>query len=186
MKYLSRMFRTSTAVPGFHHHPKCSKLRLTHLAFADDLMIFTRGDADSVRIISNTLHQFNLISGLQINAAKSKIFAAGITQEQFLELQNISNFSPGEFPIKYLGLPLMHGKIKCSHFSPLIENNANRLSDWSTGTLSYAGRLELIAAVIQGIEAFWLQAFPMPSTIIGRINKLCRSFLWADSKAKVA
>lgn len=176
MEYLSRMFKVSTTKNNFHYHPKCAKLRLTHLAFADDLIIFTRGDAHSVSIISNTLHQFGLISGLLINASK-KIFAAGITQDQFQELQNISNFSSGALPVRYLGLPLMHGKIKCSHFSPLIEKISNRFGDWSIGVLSYAGRLESITTVVQGIEAFWLQAFPMPATIIDRINKLCRTFL---------
>lgn len=50
---------------------------------------------------------------------------------------------------------------------------------------SYAGRLELIRLVIQGVDAFWLQNIAVPSTIIDRINKMCRRFLWADSKPKV-
>lgn len=50
----------------------------------------------------------------------------------------------------------------------------------------FAGRLELIAAVVQGIEGFWLHAFPMPKTVLEKINKLCRDFLWAGGHAKVA
>lgn len=156
------------------------------MVFADDLMIFTRGDKNSVSIISQTLKQFGLVSGLHCNPKKSKIFAAGITQENFLELQQLSQFSPREFPMKYLGLPLVHGKTKCSLFSPLHESISNRLKDWSTGYISYAGRVELITAVIQGVEAFWLQVFPMPSTIIDRIIKMCRNFFWAGGRAKVA
>lgn len=42
MEYLSRMIKISTANPNFNHHPKCSKMGITRLAFVDDLMIFTR------------------------------------------------------------------------------------------------------------------------------------------------
>lgn len=179
MEYLSRMIKISTANPDFNHHPKCSKLDITHLAFADDLMIFTRGDAESVRIISNTLHQFGKISGLQINPSKSKIFAAGISNDLYVELQNISNFPPGEFLVRYLGLPLIHGKIKCSHFAPPVEGISKRINEWTTSSLSYAGKLELIVAVVQGMETFWLDTSPMPSSIIDRLDKLCRNLLSA-------
>lgn len=29
----------------FNYHPRCGKLKITHLAFADDLMLMARGDA---------------------------------------------------------------------------------------------------------------------------------------------
>lgn len=53
-------------------------------------------------------------------------------------------------------------------------------------TISFAGRLELINVVVQGIEGFWMHAFPMPKTILERINKLGREYLWAGGHAKVA
>lgn len=149
-------------------------------------MFFTRGNPESVRIIISTLNQFGDISGHQINHTKSRIFAAGVTVEEFSVLKDVSNFTQGDFPVRYLGVPLMHGKLKSSHFTPLIDSISGRIRDWTSSSLSYAGRLELISSVIQGIEAFWLHAFPLPSMIIDRINKLCRSFLWAGGRAKVA
>lgn len=96
----------------------------------------------------------------------------------------ITRFSAGSFPIKYLGTPLVYGKAKVCHFSPLIERIANFLKSWNTHSLFYAGRLELLKTVIQGVESFWLQTFPIPSTVIDNISKLCRNFLWAGAKPK--
>ena len=36
-------------VKTFKYHPKCSKLDITHLCFADDLLIFSRGDLNSIK-----------------------------------------------------------------------------------------------------------------------------------------
>lgn len=44
----------------------------------------------------------------------------------------------------------------------------------------------MLQAVIQGIESFWIQNFPIPSTVIETISRMCRKFLWAGAKPKVA
>jgi hypothetical protein len=42
MEVFSRIMVDHTAAgSGFSFHPKCSKLKLTHLCFADDLLIFS-------------------------------------------------------------------------------------------------------------------------------------------------
>lgn len=186
MDYLSRMIKINTHVPSFKYHPKCAKMQITHLAFADDLILFARGEAGSVRILMQTIHNFGQMSGLYINHQKSKVFAAGVSPEVLNEIQNITQFSLGDFPIRYLGVPLVHGRMKIAHFAPLIESISGHIKHWMTNSISYAGRLELISSVIQGIQAFWLHAFPLPSTIIEKANKLCRDFLWAGGKPKVA
>jgi len=44
--------------------------------------------------------------------------------------------------------------------------------------LSYAGRLELIKSVVQGMVQFWISIFPIPGVVINKITSLCRNFLW--------
>lgn len=101
-------------------------------------------------------------------------------------MQHITGFSLGQFLVRYLGTPLSYGKSKSCYFIPLIEKIADFINSWCTHNLSYAGRLELIKSVVQGIESLWIQNFTIPSTIIDRIFRLCRNFLWAGMKPKVA
>lgn len=58
MEYLSRCLNCATRKDGFNFHAKCEKLKVSHLAFADDLMIFTKGDFLSVKIVSDVLQEF--------------------------------------------------------------------------------------------------------------------------------
>ena len=47
---------------------------ITHLCFADDLFVFTRGDLASVEVLKRALHMFQICSGLEPSIAKSKVF----------------------------------------------------------------------------------------------------------------
>ena len=48
----------------FSFHPKCKKLELTHLCFADDLFTFSKGDLDSIIGIYKVMQVFYSFSGL--------------------------------------------------------------------------------------------------------------------------
>lgn len=52
--------------PDFNFHPKCEKLSLAHLMFADDLdlLLFSRADVISVSMLFNTFKLFSHASGL--------------------------------------------------------------------------------------------------------------------------
>ena len=74
----------------FSFHPKCKKINLTHLYFADDLLIFSKGNLDSILGIQNVLKLFYSFFGLQINRAKCELFATGVSRDTFLEIQQLT------------------------------------------------------------------------------------------------
>lgn len=51
LEYLSRLLKINTTESNFNFHPNCTQLGITYLAFADDLMLMSRGDATSVKIL---------------------------------------------------------------------------------------------------------------------------------------
>ena len=44
MEYLSRILKVTSEAKEFNFHPRCSKIKLNHLIFADDLMLFCKGN----------------------------------------------------------------------------------------------------------------------------------------------
>ncbi|KAL0286498.1 UNVERIFIED_CONTAM: hypothetical protein Sangu_2730000 [Sesamum angustifolium] len=50
MEYFSRLIKRKTTDSDFNFHSKCEKLKITHLLFVDDLMMFSRGDLSSVHL----------------------------------------------------------------------------------------------------------------------------------------
>ncbi|XP_019254861.1 PREDICTED: uncharacterized protein LOC109233438 [Nicotiana attenuata] len=72
MKYLSRNLKTLKQEKGFHYHPMCSRLYLTHLSFADDLLLFVRGDAASVALLHNSFNIFSAATVARISSWTAK------------------------------------------------------------------------------------------------------------------
>jgi hypothetical protein len=73
MEILSGLFRKISADQNFKFHWRCKKDKISHLCFADDLMIFSKGDVNSIRMIKNVLTGFQDLSGLHPNPDKSDI-----------------------------------------------------------------------------------------------------------------
>ena len=111
MEYLSSCLLQLKGKPGFHYHPRCAKLSITHLMFADDLLIFARADAGSLQHIFDAFSKFSHASGLEENLDKSNLYIAGISGEQRDVLQQIVSVPLGSFPFKYLGVPLSTRKL---------------------------------------------------------------------------
>ncbi|GFY95894.1 hypothetical protein Acr_11g0002000 [Actinidia rufa] len=135
--------------PDFNFHPKCGGLKITHLAFADDLVLFSRGDPTSVSLLMENLNHFRDCSGLQISISKSCFHSAGIEIADMEEIQRITGFSQGSFPFRYLGIPIANSRLTISQFSPLLDKISGYISVWVGANLSYAGKTELVKSVLQ-------------------------------------
>ncbi|XP_074283335.1 uncharacterized protein LOC141607886 [Silene latifolia] len=51
MEYLSRLLQLAGDLPGFHFHTLCKNIKLNHLMFADDLLLFCKGDVRMLKRI---------------------------------------------------------------------------------------------------------------------------------------
>lgn len=67
------MLKVATKNSEFNFYPKCGPLKITCLAFADDLVLFARGDVTSVRILIDWLSNIGDTSGLRMNISKSSL-----------------------------------------------------------------------------------------------------------------
>ncbi|KAL2248467.1 UNVERIFIED_CONTAM: hypothetical protein Sindi_2699000 [Sesamum indicum] len=110
----------------------------------------------------------------------------GIQNEELDGILARTEFTRGEMPVRYLGIPLAAQRLSVTNYSLLVDQIGNCISKWTSKSLSYAGRLELIRSVIQGVECFWLQVFPLPAAVIEKIHRLCRNSLWNSRRAPVA
>ncbi|KAK6134125.1 hypothetical protein DH2020_032125 [Rehmannia glutinosa] len=106
LEYLSRLINKKTMNSHFNYHPKCGPLKITHLAFADDLMLLSRGDNTSIQILMDCLEDFGLKSGLHMNVLKSNIYMAGIGERDTKEILDFSQLVRETMPFRYLSVPL--------------------------------------------------------------------------------
>lgn len=97
MDYLTRMFSFAARDARFHFHPLCQQQRLTNLAFADDLLVFCKGDSYSVAKVKVVMEKFAVLSGLHANLNKSNIYMGGLSDSKQQLLLQITGFQKGVF-----------------------------------------------------------------------------------------
>ncbi|KAH0722879.1 hypothetical protein KY290_005535 [Solanum tuberosum] len=181
IKYLSRLLQNLKDTREFKFHPRCGKLGTSHMCFADDLLLFSRGDLASITMIQQCFNEFSKASGLLANLGKRSVYFGGVSLAEEVQILTRLRFSRGEFPFNYLGIPLSTQKITLIQWKPLITRITARISSWTARKLSYASRAQLIQSVIFGIQAYWAQLFMMPTKVMKMIKAYCRSYLWSGS-----
>ncbi|KAG7536617.1 hypothetical protein ISN44_As13g005530 [Arabidopsis suecica] len=170
---------------------KCQAVNLSHLRFADDIMVFTDGSPQSLRGILAVFDDFACKSGLNINVMKSSLFTAGRGKLQLQREAERVGLAICELPIRYLGLSFTTKALSRTDYEPLIEKIRNKLASWTCRNLSYAGRVQLIKSVIVSITNFWSSVFCLRKRCYREIESMCSTYLWSGSpndhtKAKVA
>ncbi|XP_039020866.1 uncharacterized protein LOC120152811 [Hibiscus syriacus] len=170
MNILSNLLNLVVAKGLFAYHPKCKRIGLTHLSFADDLLIFCKGTIDSVVGVLTILDHFYELSGLNLNATKCTFFTSGISNRNTDHIKRATGFQLGCLPVRYLGIPLITRKLSEKDCGPLIDSIKARLTIWSGKFLSYAGRLELVRAVLFSIANYWRRQLLLPQSVICKIE----------------
>ncbi|XP_077246062.1 uncharacterized protein LOC143885910 [Tasmannia lanceolata] len=125
-------------------------LIVSHLLFADDMLVFSKASPASAQGIRNCIHQFNDCSGLEVNISKSKNFYSESAKSLRTTIDPILHIPEGQFPVRYLGLPLISTRLKGSDCSPLISKIQKRIASWANKLLSRAGRIELVKPKDEG------------------------------------
>lgn len=115
------------------------------------------------------------------NNNKSRVFIAGVSEPKKIRLCSLMGFQLGSLPVRYLGVPLISTKLSASDCAPLISKFYAKIDHWSTRSLSYAGRLQLITSVLFSLQVFWSMHFILPKVLGKHIELLLRKFLWSGS-----
>ncbi|BAB09269.1 unnamed protein product [Arabidopsis thaliana] len=180
MKVLSNLLSQATYEGKFRLHPLCDSPRLTHLLFADALLIFSDEAKHSLTSISEVMKHFKELSGLDVNQAKLELFFGSYSDIQVVVLSDLQGTKLGIFPTRYLGLPLNQARICYTTLQPFIEKITNKLHAWTVGFLSFAGNIKLISSVIYGMVNFWRAVFNLSKRLYAKVDSLCATFLWKN------
>ena len=159
MDVLSKLLDAAAAYGVFNYHPNCKRIKLIHLSFADDLLIFMKGNKDSIEGVQKILNVFYTYSGLQLNCDKSEFYCSGVSRDTMNEMQLSTGFKCGSLPVRYLGVPLVTRRLSFKDCYPLFDKMKVRINCWSARLISYARRLQLIKTVLYSIQNFWCHHF---------------------------
>lgn len=155
---------------------------LSHLAFADDVLLFAEANVHQIRLIKQILDLFCRCSGQKLSEEKTRIFfSKNVGRSLKHEICQESGFQVTDDLGKYLGVPILHEKVNSRTFQFILDKVDQRLSNWKVKTLSFAGRVSLTKSVLQALPSYVMHSAYVPKFICSEIDKRCRSFVWGES-----
>ncbi|GJV56559.1 RNA-directed DNA polymerase, eukaryota, reverse transcriptase zinc-binding domain protein [Tanacetum coccineum] len=89
------MIKNVNEAAHFKYHYGCSNLKLTHMCFADDLLVLCNGDIESLRVVKKSLDEFSRVSGLYPNLSKSTIVFGNVPNNEKVDMLQILSFKCG-------------------------------------------------------------------------------------------
>ncbi|GJY87105.1 RNA-directed DNA polymerase, eukaryota, reverse transcriptase zinc-binding domain protein [Tanacetum coccineum] len=131
---------------GFKYHWGCKELEISHLCFADDLLVVCHGDVKSVK-------------------RRAQSFFRNVDDRTKAEILDILPFNIGKLPVSYLGVPLITKQIGVKECKSLVDKVKAKVNNWKNRLLSYAGRLQLVAFVLASMQVYWASVFILPKTV---------------------
>lgn len=159
--------------------------RISHLFFADDVLLFTKAKPAQARLVSNVLQRFCAISGLNVSLEKSRIYASkGVTAIRKEKITRLTNIQFTNRLGKYLGLKIFHGRPRKEDFEDVLERVSSKLASWKGRLLNKPGRWTLTNAVLNAIPSYGMQVQWLPQTVCDTLDRTSRHLIWKGTGDK--
>jgi hypothetical protein len=127
---------------------------VSHLLYADDLMVFSRGTSAEASMYFELPNKYSAWSGQQVKLDKSSLCLSKNCTAALSELFKRFSTCVDSSYSKHLGLPLFFHRNKNLAFEELKSKILNRLSGWKSKLLSQAARTTLIKTVANSLPSY--------------------------------
>ncbi|KAL2527183.1 Uncharacterized protein Adt_12237 [Abeliophyllum distichum] len=155
---------------------------ISHLCFADDMIIFANGQKQSIRRVLHCIEHYERASGQLVNRDKNGIILPRrAPTQQIHRLEHLTGFRHQQQPFTYLGVPLFKGPRKIFLYDDLVQKVRSKISGWASRLLSPGGRITLIRSVLSSLPLYLHQIMKPPKTVLKKLESIFARFLW-DSK----
>ncbi|XP_062100125.1 uncharacterized protein LOC133806004 [Humulus lupulus] len=160
-------------------------VKVSHLFFADDKIMFRNADGNGCRALRNILCWYTAASGQVINFSKSEVcFGSKVDEDTKKEIAGMFEVKITEHFEKNLGIPGLVGRSKRETFKSIKGRIWNKIKGWKRSMFSTAGKEVLIKAVVQAMPNYAMKCFRLPLNLINNIHSIAAKFWWGSSEKK--
>lgn len=154
---------------------------LSHLFFADDLLLLGKTSKENCNTINETIRHFYLSLGQVVNSNKSKLILSKNCPEILKnEISSLLGIKNGRHFGKYLGFQISHQKRSGKDFQCI----KNKIVGWKTKFLNIAGRTTLAKACLNKISTHVMKISKLPKSITNKIDQIQRNFISSSTNDK--
>lgn len=179
MEYLPRIFKCMSFLPTFRFHPMGQQLQLTHLIFADDLMIFYKGEINTVTRVKETLeHQCK--TRLVANVDKSKYRPSWYGDQMKEQLISLIGFTQVYF-LQDTWAALDFKEVEQDGMSSFIDKITGESRLLMQGNYPMQEYYRCSQNCFSPFIAFQGSMFILPQRVVKDVDKKCRVYLWGTT-----
>ena len=142
------------------------QVHISHLLFADDMLVFSGASLDQVQAIGDLLICWCLWGEVSNVGTLVEVLGCEV----------------GSLPIPYLGLPLGSRFKDKTSWNGVVEKSICTLASWKRLYLSNGGRIALIKSTLSNFPTYLLSLLPIPTTVAKRIESIQCGFLWGGMR----
>lgn len=157
---------------------------LTHLQYADDMILFLQNTEENILTVKFLLYCFEAMSGMKINYQKSEVFVIGVDDAEAQRIAEKFNCERGKFPMKYLGIPISSVRLTVADFAASPDKLEKRLATWKCGHLSYGGKAILVNSSLTSIPMYTMGVYLLPETTHQMMDSIRVRFFWEGLENK--
>ncbi|KAK2653379.1 hypothetical protein Ddye_013235 [Dipteronia dyeriana] len=127
--------------------------------FADDLILFGHTTISQAITMKDCLDTFCGLSGQQVSYPRSRVVCSNNVGGSDARLfAGVCDSSLTKDLGKYLGVPLVHGRVSAKTYDETVEKMKKRLATYKCEALSLAGRATLIKSVTSALPIYAMQS----------------------------
>jgi hypothetical protein len=106
------------------------------------------------------------------------LFCFGEAKNKSEEYIRFSGCKEGDFPFRYLGIPMSPRKLSNGDWRLVEERFQKKLSSWKGKMLSLGGRLDLINSVLSSLPMYMMSFFRIPKGVLDKLDYYRSRFFW--------
>ncbi|KAI0493816.1 hypothetical protein KFK09_023941 [Dendrobium nobile] len=152
--------------------------RISHLLYADDVIMFSKANKKEVLGVKRILHNFCEWTGQKINYSKSIIlFGKNVERKRKRSLSRIMGFKYVK-DFLYLGVKMALRRLKKEDFQFIIDKVLKKLNQWDSKCLSLSGKIILVKSILLALPIYHSTHSLVPKKLLADLDRICREFIW--------
>lgn len=164
---------------GYIHSIKVNRVAppISHLMFADDIMIFVRVNRHEVAAVNGILAKYSRWSGQMVNYAKSALFCSANTNPVLVAaLCDFYRLKLYRYIANTLDCPCLLVDRGRELFEEVKARVLAKVAGWKVRALSQAGRTTLIKSMATARPIYCMLSFLLPMGWCAEIDRILKDF----------
>jgi hypothetical protein len=161
---------------------------LSHLQYANDIVIFLALEEQSILHTKFLLYCFENMSGLKLNYQKSDVIVVGGSEEEQSNVAVLFNCNIGNLPMKYLGVMISDKHMSSSDVDYVHLKVEKKLPTWQSVGLTSGRKAVLIQSCLSSIPNYTMGIYMLQDEIHQKMDSArANLFLaWTQSQEKIS